>query len=284
MKTKIFLDGGDPVETKEILKLGVTLDGQTTNPSLIAKNPAAQARLAAGDLFTAAEVKDFYKAIVTEIASLVPGSVSIEVAADKDTTAEAMIAEGREMNQWIDTAHIKLPTIPAGLEAARVLTSEGIRVNMTLVFTQAQAAAVYAATTGTQPGDVFVSPFVGRYNDIDTRGLDIVENITEMYHSGDGHVQVLMASVRDLPSFVYAIEEEIDIITAPGKIIQAWHEAGSPTQLTEAERAPLLTGLAEIPYEEVALTDDWQQYNVQHDLTDKGLQKFADDWNGLVAK
>src|SRR3989344_6716019 len=113
MRSRIFLDGGDPKETKEILTLLGFLDGQTTNPTLIAKNPNAKARFEKGEKFTKQEILDFYKSIVTDISSLIPeGSVSIEVYADKDTTAEEMLKQAREMRKWIPNTH---PVVESGV-------------------------------------------------------------------------------------------------------------------------------------------------------------------------
>src|SRR3989339_217562 len=114
IKTRIFLDSGDPQETKQVLSALGFLDGQTTNPSLIAKNT------------------------------------------------------------WIPNAHIKFPITASGLEAAHILTSEGMRVNMTLCFSQQQAAAVYVATRGVKKGDVFLSPFIGRLDDQGENGMNMI--------------------------------------------------------------------------------------------------------------
>jgi len=166
LKSKIFLDSGDPAETKATLELLGFLDGQTTNPTLVAKNPYARERFEKGEKFSEKEIYDFYRKVVTEISGLIPdGSVSIEVYAALETTADEMFAQGKEMFTWIPNAHIKYPTTTAGLEAAERSTKEDIRVNMTLCFTQDQAAAVYAATKGANKGDSFVSPFVGRLAD-----------------------------------------------------------------------------------------------------------------------
>ncbi len=151
LKSKIFLDSGDPAETKAIIKLLGFLDGQTTNPTLVAKNPYAKDRFEKGEKFTAEEIIDFYKQVVTEISKLIPqGSVSIEVYAEQDTKAEAMFEQAKKMNAWIPNAHIKYPTTAEGLKAAAQSIKEGISVNMTLCFTQDQAAAVYAATQGSK--------------------------------------------------------------------------------------------------------------------------------------
>ena len=113
LKTKIFLDSGDPQETREALSVLGFLDGQTTNPSLIAKNPNA-----IGKKFSAAEVLNFYENVVKEVSSLIPqGSVSVEVYADKDTSSEEMLDQAKEFYGWIPNAHIKYPTITEGLKA-----------------------------------------------------------------------------------------------------------------------------------------------------------------------
>ncbi|MCH7552170.1 transaldolase, partial [Patescibacteria group bacterium] len=163
LKTKIFLDSGDPKDTESILSLLGFLDGQTTNPSLIAKSPGAMERLKRGEKFSKKELFDFYKETVQKISLLIPeGSVSIEVYADTGTLAEEMFTQGKEMFSWIKNAHIKYPTNKEGLKAAKRSVKKGMRVNMTLCFTQEQAAAVYSATMGAKKGDVFVSPFIGR--------------------------------------------------------------------------------------------------------------------------
>src|SRR5690242_16035960 len=118
-KTKIFLDGGDPEETKQAIKLLGFLDGQTTNPTLISKNPDVQKRLASGQKFSAEELMDFYKEVVIKISKLIPdGSVSIEVYADENTTTSEMLNQAERMTEWIPNAHIKFPATHSGLMAA----------------------------------------------------------------------------------------------------------------------------------------------------------------------
>src|SRR5665213_318501 len=141
LKTRIFLDSGDPAETKQAITLLGFLDGQTTNPTLVAKNPQVKQRLDRGEKFSSNEIYDFYKQVVAEISGLIPdGSVSIEVYADNTTSANDMFEQGRKMYDWIPNAHIKYPVIATGLDAAEQSIAAGMRVNMTLCFTQAQAA------------------------------------------------------------------------------------------------------------------------------------------------
>ena len=275
MPNKIFLDSGDPKETKEALSLLGILDGQTTNPSLVLKNSLAQEKLKSGEKFSAAELLNFYESQVQEISALIPnGSVSIEVYADANTSAEEMLDQAARFNKWIPNAHIKYPTTTEGLKAAEISIKEGMRVNMTLVFTQEQAAAVYAATMGAKKGDVFVSPFIGRLDDRGENGLDLIKNIVEMYKKGDGHVEVLAASVRSKNHFQQSIALGADIITAPLSAIRVWKEN------LEDKNIPGI--LKPIPYQEVDLNKSWQDYNIEHELTAKGLQKFAEDWNSLI--
>src|SRR3954464_11022606 len=140
-KTKILVDGGDPDETVRVKNLLGFVDGQTTNPSLIAKNPAIQQRIASGHTWTPNEEKDEYRKIVQAISPLVgDAGVSIEVFADLDTTAEDMLAQGKEMFSWIPNAYIKYPCTREGLRAAQMSVPQRIRVNMTLCFSQEQAA------------------------------------------------------------------------------------------------------------------------------------------------
>ncbi len=281
LKSRIFLDSGDPAETKAILELLGFLDGQTTNPTLVAKNPYAKARFEKGEKFSETEIYDFYRKVVTEISGIIPdGSVSIEVYAAPKTTADEMLAQGKEMFSWIPNAHIKYPTTTAGLEAAERSAKENIRVNMTLCFTQEQAAAVYAATKGAKKGDCFVSPFVGRLDDLGENGMDLIANIVRMYTDSDGHTEVLSASIRSQEHFMQSLAFGADIITAPFAILKEWGEAGMP--LPEESYAYDTGSLKEIPYKELDLSQPWQSFDIHHDLTDKGIERFTADWNALL--
>lgn len=283
LNTKIFLDSGDPSETRRMISLLGFLDGQTTNPSLIAKNPNAVARLARGEKFSKQEVLDFYKGVVTEISSLIPhGSVSVEVYADLSTTMEEMLKQAREFDEWIPNAHIKFPSNAAGLAAAHTAVTEGMRVNMTLVFTQEQAAAVHAATLGAKKGDVFLSPFVGRLDDRGENGMDLIKNSVQMYHAVESHVEVLTASVRSLDHFLYALALESDCITAPASVLEQWVEKGlaiPPAAYPYDDR-----GLTPIPNLSLDLTRPWSDYRLEDELLTKGIERFASDWNHLIEK
>lgn len=266
LKSKIFVDSGDINETKETIRLLGFLDGQTTNPTLISKNPDAQ-----GKKFTR---------VVEEVSALIPnGSVSVEVYADGTTSADEMFEQGKQIFSWIPNAHIKYPITTAGLEAAQKSVQSGMRVNMTLCFTQTQAAAVYSATQGAKKGDVFVSPFVGRLDDRGENGMDLIKNIIQMFRVGDGHVEVLTASVRNLDHLLYAIQLGSDIITSPFKILKEWAEAElkMPTEDFTYNSGTLKP----IPYKEVSLEKDFHEYDIHHELTDAGVKRFSDDWNSL---
>lgn len=281
LRTRIFLDGGDPHETQQTIKLLGFLDGQTTNPTLIAKNPQARKRLEKDEKFTAAEILTFYHFVVRELSALMPqGSLSVEVYADASTSADEMLRQGREMYSWIPNAHVKFPTSAEGLKAAAQAVKEAMRVNMTLCFSQEQAAAVYAATAGAKKGGVYVSPFIGRLDDRGENGMDVIAHIIEMYREGDAHVEVLTASVRKLDHFLCALHLGSDIITAPFEVLKAWAEKGLPVPgdgyVYESGK------LKPIPYRRIRLDGDWREYNISHDLTDKGMEKFSADWNNLI--
>lgn len=282
LKTRIFLDGGDQAETEDILSRLGFLDGQTTNPTLIGKNPEVRKRLEQGSKFTAGELLDFYGEVVTDISLRIPqGSVSVEVFADASTSAETMLRQGVQMFSWIPNAHIKFPTSLEGLKAAEQAVKEGLRVNMTLCFSQQQAAAVHAATRGAKRGEVFASPFIGRLDDRGENGMDVIANIIAMYKLGDGHVEVLTASVRTLDHLLYALRLGSDIISAPYAILKAWAEKGlsmpAPGYLYNAR------SLKPIPYQDVSLDRPWHEYDIRHELTDKGMERFSADWNALIA-
>jgi transaldolase len=207
--------------------------------------------------------------------------VSIEVHADHDTTAEDMLDQARKMSAWIPNAHIKYPTTTEGLKAAARSVREGIRVNMTLCFSQDQAAAVHAATRGAAPGQVFVSPFVGRLDDIGLNGMDLIANCVRMYRAGDGHVEVLSASVRNMEHFMQSLALEADIITVPYKVLEEWGNAGMP--LPEDSFHYDSGDLKPIAYKDLDLNAPWESFDIRHDLTDKGIERFSSDWNTLIS-
>lgn len=284
-RTKIFLDGGDPVETAEATGLlnaaGYEgLDGQTTNPSLVARNPDIAARIERGYKLTEQELLGKYKEIVQGIEKNARGAISIEIYADEKTSVEEIVRQAREMAAWIGSAVIKLPIIKAGLAAAEQLKSE-LRLNMTLCFSQRQAAAVYAATAGSKY-PVFLSPFIGRLDDQGVDGMQLVANILRMYKTGDGHVEVLVASVRGVDHVLGALSLSAQAITMPfAKAFRPWAEAGFP--LPDDDYEYKFTGKG-INYENLDLAGDWRDFDIQHELTDAGLRKFVDDWNALLVK
>src|SRR5438874_4128786 len=226
--TKILLDGGDPNETLRIKSLLGFLDGQTTNPTYVSKNPEVQRRIASGHKLSWEEQKQEYRDIVSKISPLVGSAgVSIEVFADFDTSAEQMLAQGQEMFAWIPNAYIKYPCIREGLRAAKMSIERNIRVNMTLCFSQEQAAAVYAATKGSKE-PVYVSPFVGRLDDRGDDGMDLVRNIKKMYEQGDGHVHVLAASIRTVNHLLCSFALGAELATVPSKVLDEWAATGFP--------------------------------------------------------
>jgi len=274
--TKIFLDSSDPKETEGIIAHLGYIDGQTTNPSQIAKTPEAQKRLEEGNKFGTEEVYEFYKGVIGSIRAIMPeGSISAEVYADSTTTADAIITQAKEMYEWTPGAHIKIPIMKEGLRAAEILTGEGMRVNMTLCFSQSQAAAVYAATRGAEKGQVFISSFIGRLDDQGERGITLVENIMKMYERSDGHVEVLTASVQNLDHLIQAFQAKSDIVTATYKVLKEWDGTNTANNTAEENLRP-------VPYEDISLERAWDEYDITHPLTTKGIQRFADDWNEII--
>ena len=282
---KILVDGGDPEETVRVKRLVGYVDGQTTNPTLVSKNPEVQTLVSSGQKFSSREELDEYKKIVQTISPLVgDAGVSIEVFADFDTTAEEMLAQGREMFSWIPNAYVKYPCTHEGLRAAQMSVREAMRVNMTLCFSQEQAAAVYAATKGSK-APVYVSPFVGRLDDRGDNGMDLVKNIKQMYKTGDGHVHVLAASIRHLKHLLGSFALETELVTAPGKVWEEW--AASSFQLPEADFVYQGTDKADKPlkpiaYKSVDLNREWESFDIRHDLTTKGIQQFVADYKSTL--
>ena len=256
----IYIDGGDPEETRTadamLKKAGYHgLDGQTTNPSLIAKNYAARnggKRVSMEDAFRE------YKRIVKDMSSVIPaGKISIQVIGDPATmTTEDMISQARDRVTWISNGIIKIPCTQEGLAAVEVFCQEG-PVNVTLSFSQDQAAAVYNVTK-THNYEMFVSPFVGRFDDRGENGMDIVANVLEMYRAlGDGHVKVICASIRNINHLMYTLWLRCDIATIPFKVFTEWADSGFPVPAKNyIYNAP---GLADIPYKELTLDRDWRE-------------------------
>ena len=284
-KTKILVDGGDPEETRRIRALLGFVDGQTTNPTLIAKNPAIRQVIASGRRLSSREENEEYKRIVQTLSPIVgDAGVSIEVFADLNTSPERMLAQGEEMFSWIPNAYIKYPCTHEGLLAAQLSVRKNIRVNMTLCFSQDQAAAVYAATKGTgEPA--YVSPFVGRLDDRGENGIDVVSNIKRMYANGDGHVHVLAASIRHLDHLLAALALDVELITAPGKVLELWGTKGFPLpQPSFNYRGVDSKGrnLKPIPYKELDLSSPWDRFDITHELTRKGIEQFVADYESTL--
>jgi transaldolase len=284
--TKILVDGGDPDETSRVKKLLGFVDGQTTNPSLIAKNPEIQSRLASGNSLSPQEEKDAYRKIVQAISPLVgDAGVSIEVFADSDTTAEDMLAQGIEMFSWIPNGYIKYPCTHEGLRAAEMSVRQ-IRVNMTLCFSQDQAAAVYAATKGTKH-PAYVSPFVGRLDDRGENGMDVVRNIKRMYANGDGHVHVLAASIRHVDHLLASFAAQVELATVPAKVLEQWSATNFPMpgqgftyKAVDAKGEPLKPS----PYKQLDLNLPWQSFDIAHELTTSGIKKFVADYRSTLKR
>jgi transaldolase len=208
---KFFLDTANIDEIKDANRMGM-VDGVTTNPSLIAK-----------------EGRDL-KEVVTEICDIVDGPVSAEVIA---TDVDGMVAEGRELAKLHKNIVIKIPMLIDGLKAVRQLTADGIKTNVTLVFSPLQALMAAKA------GATYVSPFVGRLDDVSQEGMELVEQIVEMYANYGFETEVIVASVRN--------------------------------PLHVLESALMGADIATIPYNVLSKL-------AAHPLTDKGLKAFLADW------
>lgn len=293
LHSKIFLDSADSIETELTLKSLGFLDGQTTNPTLLSNNPLIQQYLNEGRKYKRELLIDKYKEIVQSIKAIMPqGAISIEVYADNNTKAADMVSQGEEMDTWVENAYIKLPITREGLKVANTLTKNGINVNMTLCFTQEQAAAVYAATIDAQ-ADVLISPFQGRLDDNCKDGTDLIMNIQRMYSHSDKHVKVVTSSIRDYKHFLYALFVKTDYVTAPYKILEEWAANGLQVPGVDINE-DLFEDKAEyfrdinnacitgITYKDIDLNLEWSEYNISSDLTIQGIQKFSEDWNNLI--
>ncbi len=209
---QFFIDTADVAEIRDLAATGL-VDGVTTNPSLVAK---------AG--------RDFFE-VLAEICELVPGPVSAEVTA---TEHQAMLAEGRRLAQVADNVVIKVPLTPEGLKACRAFTDEGTKVNVTLCFSPAQA--LLAAKAGAR----YISPFIGRLDDISVDGLQLIADVVEIYDAFPAiSTEVLVASVRHPLHVVESAKLGAHVATIPPAVLRAMFK---------------------------------------HPLTDKGLAAFLEDW------
>jgi transaldolase len=188
---KLFIDTANIDEIREAASWGI-LDGVTTNPSLVAKTGKG------------------YKALVEEICALVSGPISAEVIA---TDAEGMEREGREWADVADNIVVKLPTTREGIKVCRRFAEDGIATNLTLCFSPAQALLVAKA------GGTYVSPFVGRLDDVGSDGMQLVREMVQIYETYEFSTQVLVASVRHTQHVVEAALAGADVATVPFKVL-----------------------------------------------------------------
>jgi transaldolase len=190
---KIFVDTGNIKDIQTLAALGI-LDGVTTNPTLLAKEP--------GD----------YKENLKKICAIVKGPVSGEVVA---TDFEGMIRQGHDIAKLDEHMVVKVPLTRDGIRACKTLSGEGIRVNVTLVFSAAQALLAAKA------GATFVSPFVGRLDDVATNGMELIREIVEIFDNYEFTTEVLVASCRHPMHIVEAAKIGADICTCPPAVIDA---------------------------------------------------------------
>ncbi len=214
---KFFIDTANIQEIEEGLALGM-VDGVTTNPSLVAR-----------------EKKDFNR-VIQEILAVVDGPVSLEVVS---LDANGMLREGKKLAKLGSQVVIKVPMTTEGLKATRIFASEGIRVNQTLIFSPVQALMAAKA------GAAYVSPFVGRLDDVAHDGMEIVDQILTIYHNYGFETEVIVASVRHPRHVLEAALMGADIATIPFKVI---------AQLAK------------------------------HPLTDNGIEAFLNDWKKVPKK
>lgn len=303
MITKFLLDSGDPDEFREIAKIAKDnqseLWGATTNPTLIAKKLA-------GKKVSQQEAFELQKQIVLEILNILPGAVSAEVYADQNTTAQEMITQGQEIVTWHERVVVKLPTTLAGFKARSALRKEKIPINNTLVFSQEQIFAIclhehimqkqFGSIQNTWP--CFISPFVGRLDDIGIDGMQLVEHgmkISDIFKQKGTELWMLEASIRRNEHMQRGIDFKTELITAPAKVYREWFSTG--IQNSESRIQNYAKELAPIPYWQPSQelvdiqTEDAffeaisaGKLNIQHDLTDKGIIRFADDWKTIIAE
>jgi len=215
---RIFLDTANIEHIRQAAKLGI-IDGVTTNPSLVSREGRAD-----------------YKAVVQEICSIISGPVSVEVLG-QDTAQ--MIAEAREYSTWAANVIVKIPVSAAGLEAIAALSKEGIEINLTLCFSLNQALL------GARAGACYVSPFVGRLDDIGHNGMELVKDIVDTFKRYELPTQVIAASIRHPLHCVVAAKAGAHIATVPYNVLMQM---------------------------------------IEHPLTTIGIARFLQDWQQLAGR
>lgn len=214
---KLFIDTANIEEIKQANDLGV-ICGVTTNPSLIAK-----------------EGRDF-KTVIKEITSIVDGPISAEVISPE---ADGMVQEAVELAKIDKNIVIKIPMTAEGLKATKILSSKGIKTNVTLIFSAAQALLAARA------GATYVSPFLGRLDDIDSDGMYLIEDIVTIFRNYDIKTEIISASIRGAMHVTNCAKAGADIATVPYKVIMQM---------------------------------------IKHPLTDAGIEKFMKDWDNTFNK
>jgi transaldolase len=209
---KLFIDSGNIKDIQALVPLGI-IDGITTNPTLLSKEP--------GD----------YRENLKKICQIVQGPTSAEVT---ETDADAMVKQGRELSKIDSWIVVKVPLTRDGIKACKTLSSEGIKVNVTLCFSPSQA--LLAAKVGA----TYISPFVGRLDDVASHGMELIRDIVEIYENYNFKTEVLVASTRSPMHIVEAARMGADICTCPPSVIDSLFN---------------------------------------HPLTDVGLKKFLADWD-----
>ncbi|HSW97931.1 MAG TPA: transaldolase family protein [Candidatus Saccharimonadales bacterium] len=297
--TKFLLDSGDPIEYREISQLakekGSELWGATTNPSLIAKKLA-------GKKVTQEEALQLQKDLVMEILEIVPGAVSAEVYAEETTPAEQMIQQGKDIATWNERIYVKLPTTLEGFKARTALRKENIAVNNTLVFSQEQIYAIclhdllvhkeYNTSNTLWPP--FISPFLGRLDDIGKDGLTMLEHGMELKNTffNKDIAWMLSASIRSTYHIKKTMDANCEIMTAPAKIYKEWFTLSEDEKNNLSQPA---TNLTAIPLwqppeiiKNIQTIEDFMNaietnaLNINHPLTQQGIEKFTADWKTLI--
>lgn len=301
--TKFLLDSGDPEEYKLIGNLarekGSELWGATTNPSLIAKKLA-------GKKIGQEEAFELQKQIVMKIVDIIPGAVSAEVYADENTKASGMIEQAEIIAKWHQRVVVKLPTTIEGFKARTQLRQQKIPINNTLVFSQQQVFAIclheQIIQNERRPKNrelaqrwpPFISPFVGRLDDINEDGMKLVENAMKMKNKLGFNCWILEASVRRVEHIKRGLLAGVEIITAPTKVLHEWFtlskekkEALKPLSyaqnLTKEEYwQPSQELLSINSIDEFIKAIETGRLDIHHELTDKGVIRFAQDWESII--
>jgi transaldolase len=274
-ETRIFLESGDPGETARAIELLGFLDGQVTCPPLMEQAADAILGREESRKMDLDQYVSFYRRNLGQISKLVPqGQVHFDLYAEPTTSAEEILTQARSMVNWIPNGVIAIPIYREGLAAAQQCVKEDLLpINLSMCFSQEQAAGAYTATTGAMPERVFLTVFIRALEKNGEAPWEIIERILGMLHEGDGHLGVITAGIGTIDHFMTALELAPYAVAAPVDVLRQWADR----ELYRPQKSS--AGPKEKEYRGIHLTRNWSEYDISHPLTTNLLKTYSRHWS-----